>query len=355
MRVLVRLPNWLGYTVMAVPLLRSLRAGLSPEDPVALAGPWATVLAGQGLAASGITYPRTWTGRLQTADSVGRFNPDVVLVLPNSFEAALAAWYWGGRRRIGYDTAGRGRLLTDRLPLPEPRCHQIDEYLGLLVPLGIAPVTREPRLEVADGETVGAEARDLLAAAGQAGRPCVGIHLGAAFGASKVWPPERVAELCRSLDRRGLTPMLLGPPEDSAAERRVRDRAEAPVPSLVGRDRPELLPALLARLDALVSGDTGVAHLAAALGTPVVTLFGPTDPRLTAPRGPAAVITKSVACAPCFQARCPIDHVCMRTITGEEVAEAVLGAMGASASAATRPGGGSQRDGRAHEPRRGDV
>jgi lipopolysaccharide heptosyltransferase II len=79
--------------------------------------------------------------------------------------------------------------------------------------------------------------------------------------------------------------------------------------------------ALLAEIDALASGDTGVAHLAAALGTPVVVLFGPTEPRLTAPRGKVAVIRGDVPCAPCFYRTCPIDHPCMRGIEADVVLE----------------------------------
>jgi ADP-heptose:LPS heptosyltransferase len=102
------------------------------------------------------------------------------------------------------------------------------------------------------------------------------------------------------------------------------------IPSLVARDRLELLPRLLARLACLVSSDTGVAHLAAAVGTPTVTLFGPTDPRLTAPRSRAARTVEGRApCAPCFLPRCPIDHVCMRDITAASVAEAVEEAQAA--------------------------
>ena len=91
--------------------------------------------------------------------------------------------------------------------------------------------------------------------------------------------------------------------------------------SLVGRDRAALLPHLLPRLRGLVSADTGVAHLAAALGVVTVTLFGPTDPRLTAPRSARArVVAPGAPCAPCFLDVCPIDHVCMRAIDAEAVA-----------------------------------
>jgi ADP-heptose:LPS heptosyltransferase len=136
-----------------------------------------------------------------------------------------------------------------------------------------------------------------------------------------VWAPERVVEFCRALlDARGV-PVLLGAPGDAPVATEVL--ARVPAPSLVGRDTPALLPALLAELDALVAGDTGVSHLAAALGTPVVALFGPTDPALTAPRGPVAVVAHPVPCAPCFYRACPIDHPCMRGLAAEVVRDRV--------------------------------
>src|SRR5207247_2657400 len=140
----------------------------------------------------------------------------------------------------------------------------------------------------------------------------VGVHLGAASGPAKVWARERVVEFCRRGPARGVVPVLLGAPSDAPAAADVLRQTRAV--SLVGRDGPDLLPAVLTEIAVLVSGDTGVAHLAAALGTPVVALFGPTDPALTAPIGGVAVVRHAVPCAPCFYRRCPIDHPCMRGI-----------------------------------------
>jgi heptosyltransferase-2 len=316
--LIVRLPNWLGDTVMAVPTLRSLRAGL-PGTAIGLAGPWAPLLAGQGLGDVLISYPRSLGGRIKAADSVRALRPEVALLLPNSLEAALSACYWGARRRIGFARGGRTPLLTDRVAPPSPRPHQIDEYLLLLAPLGVPPVTREPALAAPKEASESREAvRTLLREAGVGdGRPRVGLHLGAAFGPSKLWPAERMTEFCRLLADRGGWPVLLGTPDDLAAAEAVRRLA--PVPSLVGRDSPALMPAVLAELDAVVCSDTGVGHLAAALGTPVVSLFGPTDPRLTAPRGRAAVVSQPTPCAPCFYRVCPIDHPCLRGVTADNV------------------------------------
>jgi heptosyltransferase-2 len=327
--LIVRLPNWLGDTVMAVPLLRALRCG-RPESRLVAVGPWATLLAGQALADVLITYPRRWTERLRTAHTVRAVRPEIAILLPNSLEAAVAARYWGARRRIGFAGEGRDWLLTDRLPLPSPRLHQIDEYGRLLAPFGIEPAEREPRLASPDaaGESR-RRVRALLADAGvrRAEQPVIGVHIGAVFGPSKLWPAEHIAAFCRLLRRDGATPVLLGAPGDAALVDAVT--AAGPVPSLVGRDSPDLLPALLAEIDALVCGDTGVGHLAAALGTPVVALFGPTDPMLTAPRGPAAVLTHPTPCAPCFYRICPIEHPCLRGIAPETVRDRVLSLVGA--------------------------
>jgi lipopolysaccharide heptosyltransferase II len=324
-KVAVRLPNWLGDTVMAVPALHALRAAW-PDAELLAAGPWAPLLGGQGLAELLLTYPRATSARLRAADTVARFGPELVLVLPNSLEAALAAWYSGARRRVGFGRGGRAWLLTDVADWPEPRLHQVDEYLVLAERAGAPAVTREPRLTPpAADSSERAEAVGLLEAAGVPPRGAstrLGIQLGAAYGPAKLWPEQRVVEVCRLAAGEGTTPVLLGAPEDAAAAARIT--AAVPVASVVGRDRPALLPAVLAELDALVSGDTGVAHLAAALGLPVVTLFGPTDPALSAPRGPAtAVVTHAVPCAPCFYRVCPIEHPCLHGVPAADVFERV--------------------------------
>jgi heptosyltransferase-2 len=318
--VAVRLPNWLGDTVMAVPALIAVRAAW-PQARVLAAGPWASLLAEQGLVDVLADYPRTWRGRLRAADIVAAFAPELAILLPNSFESALAAWYWGARRRVGFAGGGRSTLLTDAVPMPSERPHQIDEYLVLTERSGAPTATREPVLRPPEPDSeLRAEARQLLEDAGVPPRGRshrVAMHLGAAYGPAKLWPLERVTAFARLLVAEGATAILLGAPGDAPTAAAIS--AAVPVLNLVGRDRPALLPAVLAEIDVLVSGDTGVAHLAAALGTPVVTLFGPTDPRLSAPRGRAAVVTHPVPCAPCFYRACPIEHPCLRGVEPAEV------------------------------------
>jgi heptosyltransferase-2 len=326
--IVVRTPNWLGDTVMALPALTALRAA-DREARITVVGRWAPLLAGQGIADVVLPYPRALAARRRLARVLAALRADVAVLLPGSLEAALAAWRWRAARRVGYATDGRVALLTDALPLPTPRQHQVDEYAALLAPLGVTGAAAAPRWTLSPDAAADAECARLLAEVGfDNGRRPIGLHLGAAFGSSKLWPPEAFGRLARGLTREGLLPLLLGAGEDEAAAAAVARAAELPLPSLVGRDRPALLPRLLSRLRCLVSGDTGVAHLAAALEVPTVTLFGPTDRRLSAPRGPASrVLDRGAPCAPCFLPRCPIDHICLTGIAPEAVLDEIRGAV----------------------------
>jgi heptosyltransferase-2 len=318
--IVVRTPNWLGDTVMALPMLAALRQAAGPAR-ITLIGRWAPLLAGQGVGDVLLGYPRPLAARRRLARALAADRPDVALLLPSSLEAALAAVRWRARRRVGYATDGRSALLTDAMALPAPRLHQVDEYAALLSLLGVAGAAAAPEWKLPGSPAADAEVERLLVEAGlDPTRPLVGLHLGAAFGSSKLWPPEAFGRLARELAGVGLCPVLLGTGEDAATAEAVARAAATPVPSLVGRDRAAILARLLARLRCLVSGDTGVAHLAAAVGVATVTLFGPTDRRLTAPRGRGArALDRPVPCAPCFLPTCPIDHVCLTRLDPETV------------------------------------
>ena len=105
-QLVVRAPNWLGDSVMALPTLRALRAGV-PRGQITLVGPWAELFSDQGVADRVIAYPSRVTGRLALSRVVRPLGADTALLLPNSFESALAAWRWGPRQRVGFSTDGR--------------------------------------------------------------------------------------------------------------------------------------------------------------------------------------------------------------------------------------------------------
>ena len=323
-RLLIRLPNWLGDSVMALPTLRALRKGLSGTE-ITLAGPWAALLGTQEVADRSLDYPRGWPDRLALVGAIRSLAADTALLFPNSFEAALSALLWGAARRVGFSLDRRTFLLTHPILPPTGALHQVHRYQCLLGPFGFAAEEKVPIWRLPPDGCAGEAARRLLGEGGLPdGRPVIGLHVGAAFGPSKLWPLDRFVSLCRALAGEKIATVLLGSPSDLEVGRRIQKEAGVPVASLIGRDAPDMLPALLSRLDMFVGGDTGTAHLAAALGTPVLALFGPTDPRLTRPLGPGhATLWKCPPCSPCFLPRCPADHACMRSISAEEVFEGI--------------------------------
>ncbi len=326
-RVIVRLPNWLGDTVMALPLLRSLRRAV-PEAEIWCLGHWvASVLESEPGITRRLVPPAGTGARLAQARRLRQARFDLALIVPNSFETALAGWLSGARWRVGYAADARRLLLTHALPRGAGPAHEVTTYLRLLGPLGVHEASGTPHLVIDPQRR--SEARRLMAEAGlTSGHLRVGLQLGAAFGPSKLWPPERIGLLATRLEARGVDTVLLGRSGTRELVDAVSAAAGMPLRSLVGRDRPDLLAALMAEFDAVVAADSGPAHVAAAVGVPTVTLFGPTDPRLTAPLGPwQRAIWHQPACSPCFLRKCPIDHRCLRAIEVDEVEAAVVAAL----------------------------
>jgi heptosyltransferase-2 len=323
----VRFPNWLGDTVMALPTLRSLR-GVLPTAELWCVGPWVgTLLESEPGITRRLVPPEGVGARLAQARRLRQARFDLAVILPNSFETALAGWLAGARWRVGYAAEWRAVLLTHALRPDDVPIHDVAAYLRLLGPLGVGGPSTLPTLAIDPARR--AEARGLLRETGlPPGGLRVGLQLGAAFGASKLWPSERIAALAMRLEARGIHAVLLGSSGARGLADAVAAAAGGPVRSLVGRDRPALLAALVSEFDALVAADSGPAHVAAAVGVPAVTLFGPTDPRLTAPLGPGQrALWRQPPCSPCFLPECPIDHRCLRAIEVVEVEEAIVAAL----------------------------
>jgi heptosyltransferase-2 len=329
-RVVVRMPNWLGDIVMALPALAMARRGF-PSTRLAVALPAAfAAVAGEILDAAPdeiIVLDDRQRGRRGEATQLrsGRF--DLAILLTNSFGSA-----WIVRRsripdRWGYRANLRGPLLTRAVSRPRGRVHQADYYRALMRSLGMPEGNGGPR--VVPTESTLARGRAALERAGvDLAAPLVGIAPGAAYGYAKRWPPVRVADVIRRLAARGVTTVLVGSAGDREAGREIESAARTV--NLIGRTDLRELMGVAAACRAFLSNDSGAMHLAAAIGVPVVAIFGPTDERATAPVGDHTILTADVFCRPCMLRECPIDHRCMKRIGAEQVADAILGRIAAS-------------------------
>ena len=325
-RIVVRIPNWLGDAVMALPAIAAVRRAF-PDASLTIAAPASLAPIFDEDTGAGphevIVLARS-AGESQLLAG-GRF--DVALLLPNSFRSAWNARRAGIGERWGYGGSFRGPVLTRAVRRPSGKVHQSVYYSVLVRELGIAAPDGIPRIAVR--HVTKHRTDELLARYGVGGEtPIVGFAPGAAYGHAKRWPPARVAEVATRVWReRGARSVLVGSAGDRDAGREIESSLppDVRVLNLIGRTDLRLLAGLLARCGAFVSNDSGAMHLAAAIGVPVAAIFGPTDDRVTAPLGDHDVLIHQVFCRPCMLRDCPIDHRCMKGIT----VDAVVGAVSA--------------------------
>jgi lipopolysaccharide heptosyltransferase II len=185
-------------------------------------------------------------------------------------------------------------------------------------------------LHIAD--KVGGASVDLkFSAAPQRDGPIrLAICPGAEYGSAKRWQPVRFRRMMQSVSERvDCSWTIFGVEKDREVADEIAEDFGAPCENLVGRTSLAELIDALRNIDVLVSNDTGTMHLAAALGVPVVAIFGSTEPALTAPLGEKQIVIRhQVECSPCFLRECPLDFRCMDAVSVSEVAEAVLQLLG---------------------------
>jgi heptosyltransferase-3 len=251
---------------------------------------------------------------------------DTVVDLTDGDRAAILTWISGAGIRIGFNAEDRwtGRCYTTVVSGGQ-ETHRIERDLAALVPLGIEVRDRLPRIWLTPEDD--ARVEQLV---GQLAIPTdrswVVIQPGARYW-FKAWPPERFAELAdRLTDRCACQVLVGGSPQEAALTQVVVNHAKSRLLSIAGRSDVRTLAALLKRSSLFVGNDTGAMHIAAAVGAPVVGLFGPSNPMEWGPRGgPAETIYKGLDCRTCFHPTCRRgEENCMKLITVEEVVAAAV-------------------------------
>jgi heptosyltransferase-2 len=314
-RLLVDLPSWVGDQVIALPAVwRLVEANTGGETVLHTRPTLRRFLA--------LVFPET-----QVLASVHRSSPltsarhlcrkrdrfDVAVTLRNSTRAKILMRI-AARWTLGSCGEAAGLLLSRRCAV-DRRLHQIFDADSILDALGLPGVdpSWRPRLP----SSLADEGTRILEGVGLAAQPVVGLAPATARGETKRWPAESYGGLARKLERKGIrTLVVIGPGEESTADR-VRAAAEFDV-RVAGSDLDVAgLAGLVSRLDAMVCNDSGPMHLAATFGTPVVTLFGPSDPKRTAPLGDHhEVLCHHLGCAPCATPHCSLTHRdCLRGLS----------------------------------------
>ncbi len=306
--------------MLSLPALRDLRRRFPTARLEVLARPWVAELYRAVPDVDAVAESRGPSA--DVAALRGRF--DLGVLLPNSFGTALVLWRAGVPERWGYATDGRGPLLTRscRVPGGVRGRSQVYYYRAMLEGMGLA-VEGPPDASLACPDEWAARGAALLGDGG----PWIGINPGAFYGSAKRWLPERFAAAADLVARRteGAKVAVVGGAAERPLGEAIAGQLRAPSRVLCGETSLGELVGVLSRLRLLLTNDSGPMHLAAALGTPLVAVFGSTDWQETAPvSGRARVVREEAECAPCLLRECPIDHRCMTGVGAFTVATAAL-------------------------------
>jgi heptosyltransferase-2 len=323
MKILVVAPSWIGDTILAQPLLTLLKQ----HDPAArievLAADWSAPLLGRMAEVDavmsnpfrhgefGFGARRALGRRLASADF------SVAYVLPNSWKSALIPFFAGIARRIGYLGESRYLLLNERHRLDAVHHPQlVQRYAALAGPLSAS--LPPPHLSSTPEQQ-------------QAARRALNLPLkaapvifcpGAEYGPAKRWPAQHFAALARLVATPQDPVWLIGSDKDTAVGDEIAAAAGGAALNLCGRSTLEQAIDLIAAARCVVSNDSGLMHVAAALERPLVALYGSSSPGYTPPLSPqATIVSRNLSCSPCFKRECPLGHFdCMNGILPQQVA-----------------------------------
>ncbi len=328
--IIVRMPNWVGDLVMATPILTDLRKAFPKASITAMSRyPVCELLSLDESIDELYCFHRPnnqFLKRNEKRDIIAKIQAgkfDLGILLTNSFSSAWLFWQGRVKRRIGYSFFPRNFLLTDPVRYPKKKMHQVDLYKELIAPLGIKHSHTAPRLFVTEKEV--SISKELLYQRGyQFGKKLVGINPGAAYGSAKCWPVDRFRALVQELLNEDVFIVFFGDTTQVDLVKEICLNLPKRVINLAGYTTIRELACLIRDCDVVVTNDSGPMHIAAALNTPLVALFGSTDSDVTGPFGQSqAVMNKKVRCSPCLRRECPIDLRCMTQISVEEVATRV--------------------------------
>jgi lipopolysaccharide heptosyltransferase II len=322
-QILIRSSNWLGDAAMSVSAVRAIKTG-RPDARV-------TIAASEKIAPMWKLVPEvdaiiaTPGRQLLSSVRLLRREPsfDVAILFPNSVRAALESWLTRIPRRVGYRGHSRRWLLNQIVPVPRkpgPPEHHSLRFLR---------IARECGADTFDSDRSRADVQyptpNVQMAINR--QPIkIGLCPGAEYGPAKRWLPKRFAEAAEKISAQSFVQWILfGTPRDATIGAEIAAVLGDYCVNRVGQTTLDQLIDELRECRLLLTNDTGTMHLAALLGVPVVAIFGSTEPRLTGPLGDGHVVLRHhVECSPCFLRECPIDFRCMKAVSVQEVANAVL-------------------------------
>jgi len=332
--ILVIKLRYLGDVVLSTPVLPLLRKHFPEAKMTFLVNPGtAAVLQHNPYLDEVWVLPRKpWWQQLRFIQHVRNAKFDAVIDLTDGDRSAFLSWATGAPVRLGYnrDRRWRGKFYSQVLPSAYGSMHMVEYHQQALAGLGINEPVGEP--EVYIRSEVRQQDEEELSDLSATGQPLVLLHPTARY-VFKAWPLERFAAVAEWLSGQGIRVALIGSQREILIGQQIINLTKHKPVNLMGKTRLSQLTALMKRSHLLIGNDGGPMHMAAAVGCPVLGLFGPTDPAVWGPRGSKVkVIYKGVNCEKCFYPGCSRgEESCMHQISVEEVCQSAQSMLQVSA------------------------
>jgi heptosyltransferase II len=332
--ILVVAPSWVGDMVMAQPLFKRLHQRHAQLELDVLAPDWTLpLLERMPEIHRAIANPfRHGEFNLAARRELGRelraHGYDQAIVLPNSWKSALVPFFAGIPKRTGYRGEMRWGLLNDRRILDQNKLPLMVERFAAL-----ADEPDAPRPDTLPQAALTSDEQGRLCTLAQLGLrptpPIAALCVGAEYGPAKRWPPRHFAALGQELRARGYQVWLVGSPKDAEAGAEAARLSEGACVDLTGRTSLAQAVDLLASATLIVSNDSGLMHVAAALDKPLIALYGSSSPGFTPPLSPrASILSLNLECSPCFKRACPLGHFdCLERLTPQIVLDEIASTL----------------------------
>jgi len=266
-----------------------------------------------------------WGVRYRLGRALRKARYREAIVLPNSWKSALVPYWAGIPMRIGYRGEARWGLLTDSRTLNKAVLKMtVQRFVALGYPkdASLPPPIREPKLVI--DTQARARALERLGIAAPEG-PVLALCPGAEYGPAKRWPAAHFADVARAKLAQGWAVWLFGSDKDRAVAAEIQQALDGRGIDLTGKTQLGEAIDLMSLAEVVISNDSGLMHVAAALGRNLVALYGSSDPGFTPPlNANARVLTLNLECSPCFQRECPLGHLkCLRDLDPGTVLRAI--------------------------------
>jgi len=332
-RIMIRSTNWIGDAIMTTPAIRAIRTNFPHAHITLLAKPWVVPVfqssphIDQIMIYDAHGCHTGLKGMAQLVKDIRNQHFDTAILLQNAIEAAILSFLGGIEHRIGFDTDARGLLLTHAVPLTKAvkKIHQTRYYVQMLESVGIknSGLALELYIDVSDRISAFQFLKKLNTSPDFR---WIGMNPSATYGTAKQWFPKRFAQLADRIAKNHHAGILIfGGPKDKQLGEQVCEMMQTPGINLAGQTTLGMAMALIQQCKAFVTNDSGLMHIACALQTPLIAIFGSTNPITTGPIGiNSHIVQVKAPCSPCLLTDCPKKHhLCMDAVSVDNVYQKV--------------------------------